>query len=116
MSDLILHECGIALIRLKKPLQHYIDTYGTPAWAAQKLYLLMEKQHNRGQDGAGVANIKLDMAPGKAYIHRIRSVESNPISYIFSKIEKKFRKAKEANKAHPGTGASKSGQQIKLRP
>ena len=99
MSDLILHECGIALIRLKKPLQHYIDTYGTPAWAAQKLYLLMEKQHNRGQDGAGVANIKLDMAPGKAYIHRIRSVESNPISYIFSKIEKKFRKAKEANKA-----------------
>jgi len=99
MSDLIKHECGIALIRLKKPLQHYIDKYGTAAWAAQKLYLLMEKQHNRGQDGAGVANIKLDMEPGRSYIHRIRSVDNNPIAYIFSKIEKKFRKAREANKA-----------------
>ena len=99
MSDIIKHECGIALIRLKKPLQHYIDTYGTPLWAAQKLYLLMEKQHNRGQDGAGVANIKLNMAPGKPYIHRLRSIESNSIPYIFSKIEKKFRKAQEANKA-----------------
>ena len=99
MSDPVKHECGVALIRLKKPLQHYIDHYGNPAWAVQKLYLLMEKQHNRGQDGAGVANIKLDMEPGKAYLHRLRTIESNPISYIFSKIHKKFRKAQESNKA-----------------
>ena len=99
MSDPVKHECGVALIRLKKPLQHYIDNYGNPAWGAQKLYLLMEKQHNRGQDGAGVANIKLDMDPGKPYIHRLRTIEPNPISYIFSKIHKKFRKAKELNKA-----------------
>lgn len=99
MSEAIKHECGIALIRLKKPLQHYIDTYGNPAWAAQRLYLLMEKQHNRGQDGVGVANIKLDMEPGKPYIHRLRTIEDNPIAHLFSKIEKKFRKAQEANKA-----------------
>lgn len=99
MSDPIKHECGIALIRLKKPLQHYIDLYNNPAWAAQKLFLLMEKQHNRGQDGAGVANIKLDMDAGKPYIHRLRSIDQNPITNIFSKIEKKFRKAKETNKA-----------------
>ena len=99
MSDSVKHECGVALIRLKKPLQHYIDNYGNPAWAVQKLYLLMEKQHNRGQDGAGVANIKLDMDPGKPYIHRLRTIEPNPISYIFSKIHKKFRKAQESNKA-----------------
>lgn len=99
MSDSIKHECGIALIRLKKPLQHYIDTYGTPTWAAKKLYLLMVKQQNRGQDGAGVANIKLQMEAGKPYIHRIRSIEANPIPHIFNKIEKKFRKAQETNKA-----------------
>jgi amidophosphoribosyltransferase len=99
MSDSIKHECGIALIRLKKPLQHFIDHYGSPTWAAQKLYLLMEKQHNRGQDGAGVANIKLDMQPGKPYIHRLRTIESNPIAWLFAKIGKKFRKAQETNKA-----------------
>lgn len=99
MSDQIKHECGVALIRLKKPLQYFIDTYGSPTWAVQKLYLLMEKQHNRGQDGAGVANIKLDMDAGKAYIHRLRTIETSPVSYIFSKIEKKFRKAQEQNKA-----------------
>ncbi|HOY94425.1 MAG TPA: amidophosphoribosyltransferase, partial [Catalimonadaceae bacterium] len=99
MSDPIKHECGVALIRLKKPLQYYIDTYNNPSWAAQKLYLLMEKQRNRGQDGAGVANIKLDMEAGKPYIHRHRSIDPNPITSIFSKIEKKFRKAQESNKA-----------------
>ena len=61
MSDAIKHECGIALIRLRKPLQYYIEKYGTPLYAVKKLYLLMEKQHNRGQDAAGIANIKLDM-------------------------------------------------------
>ena len=99
MSDSIKHECGIALIRLKKPLQYYIDAYQNPAWGAQKMYLLMEKQHNRGQDGAGIANIKLDMEAGKPYIHRLRSIDPNPIPALFSKIEKKFRKAQEANKA-----------------
>ena len=99
MSDPIKHECGVALIRLKKPLQYYIDTYNNPSWAAQKLYLLMEKQRNRGQDGARVANIKLDMEAGKPYIHRHRSIDSNSITSFFSKIEKKFRKAQESNKA-----------------
>ena len=70
MSDLIKHECGIALIRLRKPLNFYIEKYGTPTYAMNKLYLLMEKQHNRGQDGAGVANIKIDVDPGYRYISR----------------------------------------------
>lgn len=98
MSDFIHHECGVALLRLKKPLQHYIDTYGSAAWAPQKMYLLMEKQHNRGQDGAGVANLKLDMEPGMPYIQRLRSIDTNSIASIFGKIEKKFRKAQEQNK------------------
>lgn len=98
MSDLIKHECGIALIRLKKPYQYFIDKYNSPFYAIRKLYLLMEKQHNRGQDGAGVANIKLDMPPGKNYISRFRSVETNAIVHIFSKIEKKITKALEGNR------------------
>jgi amidophosphoribosyltransferase len=98
MSDLINHECGIALIRLKKPYQYFIDKYNSPLYAIRKLYLLMEKQHNRGQDGAGVANIKLDMPPGKNYITRLRSVETNAIVHIFAKIEKKISKALEGNR------------------
>jgi amidophosphoribosyltransferase len=94
MSDSIKHECGIALIRLRKPLQHYIDKYGA-LYAMNKLYLLMEKQHNRGQDGAGVGNIKLDVAPGRRYISRYRSVDSQPVAHIFKKISKKYKKAKE---------------------
>ena len=94
MSDAIKHECGIALIRLRKPLQYYIDKYGTPLYAVKKLYLLMEKQHNRGQDGAGIANIKLDMAPGMRYISRYRSVKPQPILDVFSKLEKKYEKSR----------------------
>lgn len=94
MSDAIKHECGIALIRLRKPLQYYIEKYGTPLYAVKKLYLLMEKQHNRGQDGAGIANIKLDMAPGRRYISRYRSVKNQPILDVFSKLEKKYEKAR----------------------
>jgi amidophosphoribosyltransferase len=94
MSDSIKHECGIALIRLRKPLQYYIDKYG-PLYAMNKLYLLMEKQHNRGQDGAGVGNIKLDVAPGRRYISRYRSVDSQPVTHIFKKISKKYKKAKD---------------------
>jgi len=95
MSDAIKHECGIALIRLRKPLQYYIEKYGTPLYAVKKLYLLMEKQHNRGQDGAGVANIKLDMSPGKRYISRYRSIKQQPILDVFSKLEKKFEKSRK---------------------
>lgn len=91
MSDSLQHECGIALLRLKKPLQHYIDTYGTAFYGLNKMYLLMEKQHNRGQDGAGLANIKLDVAPGHRYISRLRSVDSRPIQDIFSRVMGRFQ-------------------------
>ncbi len=94
MSDAIKHECGIALIRLRKPLSYFIEKYGSPAYAMKKLYILMEKQHNRGQDGAGVANIKLDVKPGYRYISRYRSVDQQPIKDIFAKIGKKYDKAR----------------------
>lgn len=90
MSDFLTHECGIALLRLKKPLQHYIDKYGTAFYGLNKMYLLMEKQHNRGQDGAGIANIKLDVSPGKRYISRKRSVDSKPIHDVFKNIMDRF--------------------------
>jgi amidophosphoribosyltransferase len=90
MSDFLQHECGIAMLRLKKPLQHYIDKYGTAFYGLNKMYLLMEKQHNRGQDGAGLANIKIDVPPGKRYISRIRSVDSRPIQDVFSRIMPRF--------------------------
>jgi amidophosphoribosyltransferase len=86
MSDSIKHECGIALVRLLKPLDYYLEKYGTATYGINKLYLLMEKQHNRGQDGAGVANIKLDMAPGERYISRHRSNSGKPIQDVFDKI------------------------------
>ena len=92
MSDLIKHECGIALIRLRKPLSYYIEKYGSPTYATSKLYLLMEKQKNRGQDGAGVANIKINQDPGLKYISRYRSVDSDPIANIFNKIDRKYAK------------------------
>lgn len=97
MSDQILHECGIALIRLRKPLSYYIEKYG-PTFAVNKMYILMEKQHNRGQDGAGVANIKLDIEPGHRYISRYRSTKSQPVADLFKKIGKKFRKAQKEGK------------------
>jgi amidophosphoribosyltransferase len=86
MSDSIKHECGIALVRLLKPLDYYLEKYGTATYGINKLYLLMEKQHNRGQDGAGVANIKFDMEPGERYISRHRSNSSKPIQDVFDKI------------------------------
>ena len=98
MSEQIKHECGIALIRLRKPLQYYIDKYKTPLYAANKLYVLMQKQINRGQDGAGVANIKIDTLPGTRYISRYRSVEPQAVNHIFGKISKKFKKAKKIGK------------------
>src|SRR5665213_2983760 len=90
MSDAIKHECGIAMIRMLKPLDYYIEKYGTPLYGVNKLYLLMEKQHNRGQDGAGVANIKFDVEPGTRYISRTRGVGSNAIKEIFGKINHRF--------------------------
>lgn len=93
MSDSIKHECGIALIRLRKPFQHYLDKYKTPTYGLSKLYLMMEKQVNRGQDGAGVANIKINVKPGHRYISRYRSVEPQAVADIFGKINKKFSKA-----------------------
>ena len=90
MSEFLQHECGIAMLRLKQPLQYYIDKYGSAFYGLNKMYLLMEKQHNRGQDGAGLANIKLDVPPGKRYISRIRSVDSRPIQDVFSRIMPRF--------------------------
>jgi amidophosphoribosyltransferase len=91
MSDALYHECGIALVRLLKPLEFYREKYGTALYGINKLSLLMEKQHNRGQDGAGVACIKLDMQPGEKYINRFRSVEKNAIAHIFEHINAPFR-------------------------
>lgn len=91
MSDAIKHECGIALLRLKKPLQFYLDKYGTAFYGVNKMHLLMEKQHNRGQDGAGIANIKFDMEPGQRYISRTRSIAKSPIQDIFDQINGRFQ-------------------------
>ena len=98
MSDAIKHECGIALLRLLKPLEYYQQKYGTPFYGLHKMYLLMEKQHNRGQDGAGIANIKLDMQPGERYIGRVRSNDSQPIQDIFKQINSHIN---ELLKSHP---------------
>ena len=98
MSDAIKHECGIAMIRLRKPLSYYAEKYGNPMYAVNKLYLLMEKQHNRGQDGAGIASIKIDVAPGTEYISRDRSVKTQAINDIFGKIGEQYSKLK---KEHP---------------
>lgn len=97
MSDAIKHECGIAMIRLRKPYSYYVEKYG-PLYAVHKLYILMEKQNNRGQDGAGVAMIKLDVPEGKRYISRYRSIDPQPTANIFEKIQKKFRKSLRDNK------------------
>ena len=86
MSDNIKHECGIAMLRLRKPMEYYIEKYGTWSYGLQKMYLMMEKQHNRGQDGAGIAGIKLNVPPGNRYIFRQRSNQANPIKEIFGLI------------------------------
>ena len=98
MSDAIKHECGIALVRLLKPLSYYQEKYGTPYYGINKMYLLMEKQHNRGQDGAGVATIKFDVKPGHRYISRYRAMGSSAVADIFEYIQKKFA---AVNKAYP---------------
>ena len=95
MSDAIQHDCGIALLRLKKPLEFYKEKYGTAFYGVQKMYLLMEKQHNRGQDGAGLASIKLDVIPGQRYISRIRSNDPQPIKDIFAQINDRISRELE---------------------
>jgi amidophosphoribosyltransferase len=99
MSDAIKHECGIALLRLKKPLQYYLDKYGTAFYGLNKMYLLMEKQHNRGQDGAGLANIKFDVEPGQRYISRYRSIDQKPIQDIFKHVNQRFNEIEEKDPA-----------------
>lgn len=96
MSDAIKHECGIALIRLLKPLSYYQEKYGTAIYGLNKLYLLMEKQHNRGQDGAGIATIKFDVKPGNRYISRYRSMAPNAVADIFEYVQKKFSAVQRA--------------------
>lgn len=92
MSDALKHECGIAMVRLLKPLEFYKEKYGTAFYGVNKMYLLMEKQHNRGQDGAGFASIKLDTKPGERYISRVRSIEQQPIQDIFAQINDRINK------------------------
>ena len=98
MSDALQHECGIALVRLLKPLEFYKEKYGTAFYGIQKMYLLMEKQHNRGQDGAGFASIKLDMEPGERYISRVRSNHAQPIQDVFAQINDRIN---EEMASHP---------------
>lgn len=97
MSDAIKHECGIAMLRLLKPLEYYKEKYGSAFYGVQKMYLLMEKQHNRGQDGAGFASIKLDVKPGQRYISRVRSNQSQPILDVFAQINERINEELAAN-------------------
>src|SRR6476659_782108 len=105
MSDPIKHECGLAFIRLLKPFSYYQQQYGTAMWGLNKLYLLMEKQHNRGQDGAGVTAVKINVEPGYPFIHRIRSNVPQSIADIFRQIGVEINELEKANpdiKKHPG--------------
>jgi amidophosphoribosyltransferase len=105
MSDEIKHECGLAFIRLRKPFSYYQQQYGTVMWGLNKLYLLMEKQHNRGQDGAGVAAVKLNVEPGYPFLQRIRSSQNQPIADIFSTINKEVKELEKYQPdilKHPG--------------
>ncbi len=101
MSEPIKHECGVALVRLKKPLAYYQEKYGTPLWGLYQLFLLMEKQHNRGQDGAGVACLKFDVPAGEPYMFRERNVESNPLDKIFQTLLARYNQLVGDGTVHP---------------
>jgi amidophosphoribosyltransferase len=101
MSDFLKHECGIAMIRLLKPLAYYQEKYGTPLYGFNQLFLLMEKQHNRGQDGAGIGCVKLNVNPGQAYMARERSIKTNPLSRIFQAQLKDYQNKIDAGVIHP---------------
>ena len=111
MSDPIGHECGLALIRLRQPLTYFRDRYGDAAWGMRKLFLLMQKQHNRGQDGAGISLIKFDMPPGEPYLKRIRSDRHNAIERLFDVVMKDVNVLQRRNRA----GTELSDQQLKKR-
>jgi amidophosphoribosyltransferase len=111
MSDAIKHECGIALLRLKKPLEFYKEKYGSAFYGIQKMYLLMEKQHNRGQDGAGFASIKFDVNAGERYISRVRSNQAQPIQDIFAQINERIN---EEMALHPEYAENISLQKAKI--
>lgn len=96
MSDPLHHECGLALVRLKRPLSYYLDKYGTCLWGFQRLYLLMEKQHNRGQDGVGIGCCKLNMDLGKAYLFRERSARRDSLISVMEEQIRKFGKIERA--------------------
>jgi amidophosphoribosyltransferase len=105
MSDEIKHECGLAFIRLRKPFSYYQQQYGTVMYGLNKLYLLMEKQHNRGQDGAGIAAVKLNTEPGYPFMHRLRSGAQQPIADLFAQIGKEYNEVEKYQpdiKNHPG--------------
>jgi amidophosphoribosyltransferase len=105
MSDAIKHECGLAFLRLRKPLAHYQQKYGSVLWGLNKLYLLMEKQHNRGQDGAGIASVKLNVEPGYPFLSRLRSSQNQPIADIFKTIGEEYKELQKYNSDisnHPG--------------
>ena len=97
MSDSVQHECGIAMLRLRKPLSYYQQKYGTPLYGINKMYLLMEKQHNRGQDGAGIASVQFDVTPGHKYVSRLRSIDSQPLKTIFEQILSQFADIQKQN-------------------
>ena len=101
MSDFLKHECGIAAVRLRKPLAYYHDRYGTCLWGFNKLFLLMEKQHNRGQDGTGIGCVKVGMPLGQPYIFRRRSSEPNALGQIFRKEIKDFHKMARKDQLDP---------------
>ena len=101
MSDALKHECGITLIRLLKPLAYYQEKYGTPLWGFFKLFLMMEKQHNRGQDGAGVAALKLDVPNGLPFMFRERNIKANPLDKIFKELLGQFQSKVDAGTIHP---------------
>ncbi len=111
MSDALKHECGIALVRLLKPLEFYKEKYGTAFYGVNKMYLMMEKQHNRGQDGAGIASIKLDVRPGERYISRVRSNANQPIQDIFAQINARANSEFEAD---PGLKDDVAAQKKKI--
>src|SRR5205085_10286404 len=105
MSDEIKHECGLAFIRLRKPFSYYLQKYGTVLYGLNKLYLLMEKQHNRGQDGAGLAAVKLNVESGYPFLHRIRSNANQPIADLFASVAKELGELEKylpAIRKHPG--------------
>lgn len=105
MSDAIKHECGLAFIRLRKPFSYYQQQYGSVTWGLNKLYLLMEKQHNRGQDGAGIAAVKLNVEPGYPFMHRLRSCAQQPIADVFRQVGEEIQELEKFNPditRHPG--------------